>query len=289
MSKSQISFFNNTGLKTWEIIDVSEKYYELKSFGEEPMYLNIEKGTVEESKLSHFINDYTNLKSIVSIFNERGVTTYLNEDLIPTITKGREDGQKSFTGNLLFISLDITNQEIARVITDKGCSIIDHQIVEMEGVNILNMIVLFKEKDKPENRMLISLLQENCKELHEYAFRFKGKRMMHLYRNTVTRKKTYIISDTDIRLRKPTPKNMSYNIITTKNQVQSAKQANNKPVKIYSVKNMKDVKYVLSQKLKSITLYDPKGEINQSMIDALCESMDNVYIFESRTKKIIKL
>ena len=30
MSKSQISFFNNTGLKTWEIIDVSEKYYELK-------------------------------------------------------------------------------------------------------------------------------------------------------------------------------------------------------------------------------------------------------------------
>ena len=24
MSKSQISFFNNTGLKTWEIIDVSE-------------------------------------------------------------------------------------------------------------------------------------------------------------------------------------------------------------------------------------------------------------------------
>ena len=42
MSKSQISFFNNTGLKTWEIIDVSEKYYELKSFGEEPMYLNKE-------------------------------------------------------------------------------------------------------------------------------------------------------------------------------------------------------------------------------------------------------
>ena len=289
MSKSQISFFNNTGLKTWEIIDVSEKYYELKSFGEEPMYLNIEKETVEESKLSHFVNDYTNLKSVVSIFNERGVTTYLNEDLIPTITKGREDGQKSFTGNLLFISLDITNQEIARVITDKGCSIIDHQIVEMNDVLILNMVVFFKEKDKPENRMLISLLQENCKELHEYAFRFKGKRMMHLYRNTVTRKKNYIISETNIRLRKPTPKNMSYNIITTKNQVQSAKQANNKPVKIYSVKNMKDVKYVLSQKLKSITVYDPKGEINQTMIDMLCESMDNVYIFESRMKRVIKL
>lgn len=289
MSKSQISFFNNTGLKTWEIIDVSEKYYELKSFGEEPMYINIEKGTVEESKLSHFINDYTNLKSTVSIFNERGVTTYLNEDLIPTITKGREDGQKSFTGNLLFISLDITNQEIARVITDRGCSIIDHQIVEMKDVLVLNMVVFFKEKDKPENRMLISLLQENCKELHEYAFRFKGKRMMHLYRNTVTRKKEYIISETDIRLRKPTPKNMSYNIITTKNQVHSAKQANNKPVKIYSVKNMKDVKYVLSQKLKSITVYDPKGEINQSMIDMLCESMDNVYIFESSMKKVIKL
>ena len=113
--------------------------------------------------------------------------------------------------------------------------------------------------------------------------------MIHLYRNTVTRKKTYIISDTDIRLRKPTPKNMSYNIITTKNQVQSAKQANNKPVKIYSVKNMKDVKYVLSQKLKSITVYDPKGEINQTMIDMLCESMDNVYIFESSMKKVIKL
>lgn len=289
MSKSQISFFNNTGLKTWEIIDVSEKYYELKSFGEEPMYLNIEKETVEESKLSHFVNDYTNLKSVVSIFNERGVTTYLNEDLIPTITKGREDGQKSFTGNLLFISLDITNQEIARVITDKGCSIIDHQIVEMNDVLILNMVVFFKEKDKPENRMLISLLQENCKELHEYVFRFKGKRMMHLYRNTVTRKKNYIISETNIRLRKPTPKNMSYNIITTKNQVQSAKQANNKPVKIYSVKNMKDVKYVLSQKLKSITVYDPKGEINQTMIDMLCESMDNVYIFESRKKRVIKL
>jgi hypothetical protein len=289
MSKSQISFFNNTGLKTWEIIGVSEKYYELKTFGEEPMYLNIEKETVDEGKLSHFINDYTNIKTTVSIFNERGVTTYLNEDLIPTITKGRDDGQKSFTGNLLFISMDITNQEIAKVITDKGCSIIDHQIVELEGVRVLNVIALFKEKDKPENRMLISLLQENCKKLHEYSFRFKGKRMMHLYRNIVTRKKEYIISETNIRLRKPTPKNMSYNIITTKNQVQSVKRTNNRPVKIYSVKNMKDVKFVLSQKLKSITVYDPKGEINQSMIDMLCESMDNVYIFESSMKKVIKL
>lgn len=278
MGKSQICMYNNTGLVHWDIklegedILVSDKYGKFD--------LKIKKDSTSYEKLNKYLNNYLDIKHVLSLMNEKGLAIYFDSEITPTFNTGILDF-KNHDGVLAFLSFDVTTKSLIDLKNSRDVVLLHYDFITIEDKKILNMCVYFRNKSA-DTSMLFTYYDNENKEFTRNILRFKKESVLILAKRDIDKKEKKTLDKKGrASLYRAIPNMLSTNVVCLKNDIERLRKSlyydNNK---IFAVKKYKDLNVIKG--LKCVTVYDPDNEFDKEMVNYMKTLVNRLYICKSR-------
>lgn len=278
MSKSQICMYNNTGLVHWDIklegedIIVSDKYGKFD--------VKIKKDSTSYEKLNKYLNNYLDIKHVLSLMNEKGLAIYFDREITPTLNTGILDF-KNHDGVLAFLSFDVTTKSLIDLKNSRDVVLLHYDFITVEDKKVLNMCVYFRCKSVDTN-MLFTYYDNENKEFTRNILRFKKESILILAKRDIDKKeKKTLDKKGKASLYRAIPNMLSTNVVCLKNDIERLRKS---PYyddnKLFAVKKYKDLNAIKG--LKCVTVYDPDNKFDKEMVNYMKTLVNRLYICKSR-------
>lgn len=278
MSKSQICMYNNTGLVHWDIklegedILVSDKYGKFD--------LKIKKDSTSYEKLNKYLNNYLDIKHVLSLMNEEGLAIYFDREITPTLNTGMLDF-KNHDGVLAFLSFDVTTKSLIDLKNSRDVVLLHYDFITVEDKKVLNMCVYFRHKSA-DTSMLFTYYDNENKEFTRNILRFKKESVLILAKRDIDKKEKKTLDKKGrASLYRAIPNMLSTNVVCLKNDIERLRRS---PYyddnKLFAVKKYKDLNVIKG--LKCVTVYDPDNKFDKEMVNYMKTLVNRLYICKSR-------
>lgn len=278
MSKSQICMYNNTGLVHWDIklegedIIVSDKYGKFD--------VKIKKDSTSYEKLNRYLNNYLDIKHVLSLMNEEGLAIYFDREITPTLNTGMLDFKK-YDGVLAFLSFDVTTKSLIDLKNSRDVILLHYDFITVEDKKVLNMCVYFRCKSA-DTSMLFTYYDNENKEFTRNILRFKKESILILAKRDIDKKeKKTLDKKGKASLYRAIPNMLSTNVVCLKNDIERLRKS---PYyddnKLFAVKKYKDLNAIKG--LKCVTVYDPDNKFDKEMVNYMKTLVNRLYICKSR-------